>query len=148
MLIASRFLQPFYLIAAVVLFSCKNTEPGKDKEGVEAALKQYDHLLKKLDGDSIALLYTADGDLGDKVHGRDSIRRYFASFKNVAVLFQMSASESVELKVNAAIQKGHYNQTALVDGKDTIKAKGEYMAYWLWTPKEGWRIRRMITKSL
>ena len=148
MLVAYRFLQLICFIAVVVLFSCNSTEHGRDKEGVEAAMRQYDHLLKKLDADSIAMLYTADGELGDKVHGRDSIRRYLASFKNIEVLSQMSTSESVELKENAAIQKGHYNQTALVEGKDTIKAKGEYMAYWLWTPKEGWHIRRMITKSL
>lgn len=32
---------------------------------MELAMNQYDHLIKNMDADSIALLYTPDGDLGD-----------------------------------------------------------------------------------
>lgn len=148
MLPVYRFCQITVIAGIVLLFSCNSSERGKDKEGVESAMKQYDHLLQKLDADSIAMLYTADGDLGDKVHGRDSIRKYLSSFKNVEVLYQLSTSASVEIREDTAIQKGNYSQTALVEKKDTIKAKGEYTAYWLWIPKEGWHIKRMITKSL
>ena len=46
------------------------------QQEVQDAMQHYDRLIKKMDADSIALLYTEDGDLGGIAHGRDSIRRY------------------------------------------------------------------------
>ena len=140
----SRFLKLIIIIPVVVLFSCTDQH---NKAGVEAAMKHYDHLIKKLDADSISLLYTTDGNLGDKVYGRDSIKKFLLSFTNVRVLSQVSLTKSIDLYGDSAIQKGSYQQTDLVAEKDTIKVKGEYIAHWQWIPATGWHIKRMTTKS-
>ena len=111
-------------------------------------MNYYDHLIKKTDADSIALLYTADGNLGDIVIGRDSIRRFLSSFKNVQVLSQKSTTQSIEIVKDTAIQKGTYVQTDVMPGKDTIVVKGEFTAHWLWLPADGWRIKKMETKPI
>ncbi len=110
-------------------------------------MHHYDNLILKLDADSIALLYTPDGKLGDIATGRDSIRKFLSSFKNVTVLSQSSLTTSIYLNKDTAVQKGTYTQTDIV-GKDTIHVKGEYTATWQWMRKNGWHIKRMETKAV
>lgn len=147
MLFNQKFLRWFIIIYFISLFSCNTTSHNKNKEGVENAMKYYDHLILKLDADSIAMLYTADGKLGDIATGRDSIKKFLSSFKNVAVLSQSSTTGSVKIIRDTAIQTGTYTQTDLVSGKDTVKVKGTYIARWQWMRKAGWHIKRMETKS-
>lgn len=118
------------LILALLFASCeKKLNPGD----VDAAMQHYDQLIKKMDADSIALLYTEDGELGDVAKGRDAIRNFLATFKNVKVLSQVSKTTSIEITGDSALQKGNYIQTVVVDNKDTITVKGEYTANWLWS---------------
>jgi hypothetical protein len=49
---------------------------------MEQAMQKYDRYILKMDVDSIALLYTPDGELGKMARGRDSIRR-FLEFQKV-----------------------------------------------------------------
>ena len=146
MLLQSKILRVFIIILLITLFSCDTT--SHNKKGVETAMKYYDHLIQKLDADSIARLYTADGNLGDIAIGRDSIKKFLSSFKNVTVLSQSSTTASIKITRDTAIQTGTYSQADLVSGKDTVKVKGTYIARWQWIPKEGWRIKRMTTKSV
>ncbi len=129
-----------------VIASCVST--NKSKRGIENAMHQYDHLIKKLDADSIALLFTTNGDLGTIAHGRDSIRKFLSSFKNIVVLSQTSTSEEIKITKDSSVQKGKYFQTDVISNKDTVKVKGEYVATWIYVPKEGWHIKRMVTKSM
>jgi hypothetical protein len=108
-------------------------------------MKYYDHLIQKLNADSIALLYTPNGKLGDVATGRDSIRKFLSSFKNVQVLSQKSITTSIIMYNDSATQKGTYIQTDILSGKDTIVVKGEYTAHWLWIKREGWHINHMET---
>jgi len=39
------------------------------------------HYLQKTDADSIAYMFTPDGELGNVAKGRDSIRHFLSSFK-------------------------------------------------------------------
>jgi ketosteroid isomerase-like protein len=112
---------------------------------IEAAMSHYDSLIRKTDADSIAWIYTADGWLGNIAHGRDSIRRFLQTFKNVRVLQVASTTKNITITVDTAIQTGGYTQTALVNDKDTVHVKGSYEAQWAWSEKEGWKIRRMTT---
>ena len=134
----------FFIAVIILLFSCN---AGKhSSKSVELAMQHYDHLILKLDADSIALLFTPDGNLGNIAMGRDSIRRFLASFKNVQVLSQSSNTASIKINKDTAIQKGSYQQTDVIAGKDTVKVKGTYTATWLWLSKEGWYIKQMTTK--
>ena len=140
-----RFCSIIIVITLLILSSCKNQH---NRAGVEAAMKQYDHLIKKLDADSISLLYTANGNLGDIVHGRDSIKKFLSSFVNVRVLSQVSSTKSIDMYGDSATQKGSYQQMDLLAEKDTVRVNGEYTAHWQWLPSEGWRIKYMVTKPI
>ena len=109
-------------------------------------MQRYDRFIKAVNADSIALLYTPDGDLGNVAHGQDSIRRFLATFKNVTVLSMASTTDSIAIQGDSSIQTGTYRQVAVLSEKDTVHVKGTYRANWQWTPEHGWRIKRMITK--
>jgi hypothetical protein len=112
---------------------------------VADAMKQYDHLIKEMDIDSIGMLYTGDGNMGNIALGRDSIRKFLSAFKNVQVLSQLSTTNSIEINGDSSIQTGAYSQTDVVSGKDTIHVKERHIANWQWFPNEGWHLRRMTT---
>jgi hypothetical protein len=133
------------VISFMFLLSCNTTK--HNKSGVESAMKYYDHLILKLDADSISMLYAPDGNLGGIAIGRDSIRKFLSSFKNVRVLSQSSTTGSINIIRDTAIQKGTYTQIDIVSGKDTVRVKGEYTTRWEWIHKEGWHIKQMTTKS-
>ena len=128
------------------LFSCNTKAHTKDE--IESAMQQYDRLIQKMDTDSIALLYTEDGDMGAMAHGRDSIRKFLATFKNFKVLSQSSTSQSVNISGDSSLQKGTYQQIVITPAKDTLTVKGEYKTTWLWMHDNSWHIKRMETKSL
>jgi ketosteroid isomerase-like protein len=135
----------FHYLCMLCMISCNDYH---DKKGVDLAMKQYDHLIKKMDADSIALLYTPDGDLGGIARGRDSIKKFLSTFKNIRVLSQASTTKSIEVHGDTSIQKGTYRQIVLMHEKDTVKVNSEYITTWLWMPQDGWHIKRMITKPV
>ena len=66
-------MKPHYRILLLLIicmlesgFSCN--KESHNRAGIESAMKYYDHLILKTDADSIALLYTSDGDLGNIAH--------------------------------------------------------------------------------
>jgi ketosteroid isomerase-like protein len=134
------------LLISLSLAACRARQHSKPE--IEAAMNLYDRLLQKMDGDSIALLYTVDGDLGTMAHGRDSIRAFLATFKNVRVLAVTSSTDTLEINRDTAYQIGVYSQDALINGRDTVHLKGIYHAKWIWNQEEGWRLKTMLTKSI
>lgn len=135
----------FYCLWMTCATSCNHHH---DKKSIELAMNEYDRLIKKMDADSIALLYTPGGSLGGIAHGRDAIKKFLSTFKDVRVLSQGSTTKSIEIHNDTSIQKGTYRQVVLMHGNDTVKVYGEYLATWQWIPHDGWHISRMITKPL
>ena len=133
----------FLLLSCLVVFS--SCDDRDKKEEIKQALANYDRLIKKMDADSIAQMYTADGDLGDIAHGRDSIKKFLSTFVNVKVLSVHSSSEKIEIKEDTAIQNGRYDRVAVVNSKDTVRPAGTFIAKWVWKINEGWNIQRMTT---
>ena len=133
------------LFVSVFVLMIKTATAQHDKTGVEKRIKYYDHLIQNLDADSIALLYTPNGQLGEMARGRDSIKQFLSLFKNVQVLSQQSTSESINIIADTAFQKGFYTQKDVVNNKDTITVKGSYSARWEWIKNEGWHIQKMET---
>jgi hypothetical protein len=131
------------LAGGMLLTSCGNTE--RRKETVEMAMNQYDHLLLKMDVDSIALLYAPEGDLGTIAHGRDSIRKFLYRFADFKVIAQESKTDSISVQQDSAIQKGNYRQKVILPSKDTVMVKGSFTAHWIWLKEGGWHIRLMET---
>ena len=141
----NRLFRTHYLLSfifAATLLSCARKH---NRDTVVQAMQQYDRLIMKLDADSISLLYTPDGRLGEIAQGRDSIKKFLSSFKNVQVLSQSSSTSSIIITGDTAIQKGDYTQTDVIAEKDTVKVKGTYTATWLWLPENGWHIKQMTT---
>ena len=109
------------------------------------AMKTYDHLIWTMNVDSIALIFMPDGQLGEVARGRDSIRKFLSTFKNVQVLYVHSLSERITFNKDTAVQDGSYLQTAVINNKDTVKPKGSFEAIWVWIKGEGWKMKRMTT---
>ncbi len=127
-------------------FSCN--KKYRNKETVQAAMRYYDHLILKTNADSIALLYTPDGELGNIAIGRDSIRNYLNRFRNFKVIYQSTTTDSITIKDDTAISNGIYRQKVIVPSGDTVSVKGEYDAKWIWLKDGGWHIRKMETHPI
>jgi hypothetical protein len=138
----------FLLLAFVAMQSCttKQSKPHEKSE-IVMAMREYDNLIKKLDADAIALLYDEEGDLGKVAHGRDSIRSFLKTFKDVQVLEQLSTSDVVEVMGDSAKQEGSYVQVDVIGNKDTVTVRGTYKALWKWDG-DAWKIKRMETTPL
>ena len=146
MLLHARLASLFFLTSIALLFSCNASRHNRN--GVQSSMNQYDHYIQTMDVDSIALLYTPDGDLGKMAHGRDSIRKFLDKFKSFKVLSQTSTTESINNMRDSTIQKGVYRQSVILPVSDTVSVKGEYTATWVWLPKSGWHLKRMETKPI
>ena len=80
----------------ITLFSaCRSKE--HNAESVEQAMQKYNRYILKMDVDSIAFLYTPDGELGKMARGRDSIRRFLENFKKYKVLSQVSKTNLINI---------------------------------------------------
>lgn len=134
-----------FVVITLLIISC-NKKHNNDE--IEAAMKNYDRQIQNMNADSIAMLFTPDGNLGDMVFGRDSIRSFLATFKNVHVLSTISTTGSIELNADSSTQVGSYQQVDIIDNKDTIHVKGSYTAKWKWISGQGWLIKKMTTKGI
>ncbi|MBS1664128.1 MAG: hypothetical protein JST68_23995 [Bacteroidetes bacterium] len=148
-----------FAILLVAVCACHQLPPHTPTE-IESAMNHYDSLLKKMDADSIAWLYAPDGQLGTIARGRDSIRRFLASFKDVRVLEVGSTNKDITIKIDTAFHTGTYFQDVILLHKDTahhspdtahhlpdtLHLKGSFTAEWIWSETEGWKIRKMTTK--
>lgn len=121
----------------IFLFIFSFNATSQNRQGVESAMRQYDHLILSMDVDSIALLYTPDGDLGNIAHGRDSIRNFLYRFKNFKVLSQISKTDSISIYNDTAIQKGTYQQKTVISANDTVSVKGLFTAKWIFLNGSG-----------
>ncbi len=121
-----------------IIWQCASLKPTA--QAVELASVRYDSLIKKVDSDSIALMFTPDGSISKDVHGRTAIKKMLDGFKNFKVLEQKTTSASIKVTGNSAIQQGVYKQVA-VSGKDTFRVEKIFTTTWEWVNKE-WLIKK------
>lgn len=138
------FYYPF--MALFVLLIVPSCNKSHSKTEIESSMKKYDHLIQKMDIDSISLMFTPNGDLGDVAHGRSWIKRYLSGFTNVKVLEQNSASNSIQINADSATQTGTYTQVTVISPGDTARLKGDYIARWIWNKNTGWLLQSITTK--
>jgi SnoaL-like domain len=128
----------------ITLFSaCRSKE--HNAESVEQAMQKYNRYILRMDVDSIAFLYTPDGELGKMARGRDSIRRFLENFKKYKVLSQVSKTNLINIHRDTALQSGLYTQKVIVPVNDTVTVKGLFSTKWIWMDSTGWHIQRMET---
>ena len=128
---ASHF---FYLFLAMLRAKTLKSKP------------RYNHFIKEIAADSVANMFTKDGNLGDVAHGRDSIRLFLTSFKGIKVLSVKSTTASIAWQKDTAIQTGMYFQKGVIQQKDTFNVKGKFIATWERQAKGVWFLKKMQTK--
>ncbi|MEO7210332.1 MAG: nuclear transport factor 2 family protein [Chitinophagaceae bacterium] len=136
------------LLTALLLstiISCSTT--SHNISGVEKAMHTYNEKIKSMDVEAISLIFTPDGHLGEMATGRDSIKAFLSSFKNVQVLTQNSTTDSIKIIKDTAIQTGTYMQSDIINRKDTLHVSGTFTARWEWVKGSGWLLEKMNTEA-
>ena len=142
--LASIFL--LFLCFAYCITGCSPHQGNKDE--LILRMKLYDHLILKTDGDSIALLYSPDGELGNAAKSRNQIRNFLYNYRHYKVLEQASSLDTVSIDGDTAFVKGIYHQKVVVPEHDTVTVKGTYASKWEWVKGERWLIKRMETHAI
>jgi hypothetical protein len=137
-----------FISVLCTLTSFLSCAQNKTEAGVEQAMKNYDRFILEMNTDSIALLYSPEGELGKMAKGRDSIRNFLNRFRDFKVLSQKSETNKISIEKDSAIQTGSYRQMVIVPSKDTVTVKGSFTARWIWSGARGWQIQRMETVRL
>jgi len=134
-----------FLVVILLLSACADR-----KTEIESALRQYDHLTFRMNGDSLADTYTANGVLGGKGMGkyvsRDSIRKFLKSFNpaDIHLISNYTKAETITFSGDTAIVKGTYEQKAKLAQGDTGVYVGTFTAKWL-KENNRWLIANMYT---
>ncbi len=139
------FCRTIGILGLVITFFSACRPKEHSAESVEQAMQKYNRYILKMDVDSIALLYTPDGELGKMAIGRDSIRRFLENFKKYKVLSQISKTNLITISRDTALQSGLYTQKVIVPLNDTVTVKGLFLTKWIWMDSTGWHIQRMET---
>jgi len=141
------------ILFAMIITSCHRPKGNTD---LKSAMQNYDRLILKTDADSIAMLYTADGDLGNAVHGRDSIRNFLNRFKDYKVIEQTSVIDSIHITGDTGRISGTFHQRTIIPIhdtlntahiQDTITVNGTFHSVWINIPEYGWEIRKFETNT-
>ncbi|MGA8808562.1 MAG: nuclear transport factor 2 family protein [Thermoanaerobaculia bacterium] len=138
-----------FLIATVLLAACAQTTSVADAEAeLRQATEYYARLVKAMDSNAIANLYTADGEsiiAGQApIHGREAIRKQLESFSGYSVQSERLTADAITLDGPRAHVNGTYRQRVRVPAGDVIEVHGAYAADWL---SEGnhWHLQKLLT---
>ena len=139
-----KFLFLFIIIFAIL--SCRSSV-DRTKE-IEKNMQHYGDLLLRLEADSLADCFTADGELsgeGQKpVIGQDSIRKVFKSFAGAHMLEYKITMKPTLFKSDTGVQEGSYFQKVIIPQGDTLELGGEYSTKWIEVDNK-WLLKRMYT---
>lgn len=142
-------------LALAVLSGCGGSTPRSQAErgrDLDAAINHYGRLVKAMASDSIAALYTDDGELGGEgqptISGPDSIRAFLHRFDEYHVLAATMMVDSSRLAGDTGIQHGRYTQRVRLPAGDTVEVSGRFTAEWVIGSSGKWRIRRMGTSPI
>ncbi|HEY7027744.1 MAG TPA: nuclear transport factor 2 family protein [Gemmatimonadales bacterium] len=126
-----------------------NPSDPKVRQEVVAAMDHYTALIKLVASDSIAAMYTEDGELLEAgmapLVGPKAIREFLAQFDGKVVVDSAStASDDVEVFGTTAYQWGSFSQVARVQDQPPAKFGGRYVARWRRTPEGQWKLTRLL----
>ena len=117
--------------------------------GVVAAMEHYTALIRTVASDSIAAMYTEDGELLEAgmapLRGPKEIRGFFAQFDGKVMVDSASTvSDDVEVFGTTAYQWGSFSQVARVQDQPPTTFGGRYVARWRRTPEGQWKLTRLL----
>lgn len=135
-------------VTAVVV-GCSTARPADDLAQLDAGLRHYADMVAAMSHDSIAGLFTADGELWHEndpaLVGPDAILKHLRSFRGFQVVANELRPESTWVQGDAGFQRGQFSQRVRVPARDTIQVAGTFLAEWRRQPGGQWRMRRMRT---
>jgi hypothetical protein len=114
------------LASACTVGRTSSGDPAASR-AVAAAMEHYTALIKAVASDSIAAMYTEDGDDG-----------------KVVVDSASTVSDDVEIFGTTAYQWGSFSQVARVQDQPPGKFSGRYVARWRRTPEGQWKLTRLL----
>jgi ketosteroid isomerase-like protein len=124
-----------------------SAQTASERASVDSALAHYTRLVARMAHDSIAALYTADGELAapgrPPIVGPVAIGDFLGSFSEYHVLAYRTTSDSVLIRGDTAYQTGQWWQEVQVPAGDTVNVKGDLSVIWLRDSTGAWRARRM-----
>jgi len=137
------------IIVVAGLTACMRTAPVADTETqLRQATEHYAQLVKAMDSNAIANLYTADGEsiiVGQPpIRGREAIRKQLESFSGYSVQSEILTADTINVDGPRAHVTGTYRQRVRIPAGDVIEVHGAYAADWL---REGndWHIQKLLT---
>ena len=139
--------------AAVLAAACAppGDAPARDagrRPAVEAAMQHYVRLTRLVNSDSVAAMYTPDGEMlqarAAPIRGRDAIRAFLKPFDGHAIVdTATSTTEQVEVFDSTAYLWGSYHQVTRLDGPPAAY-NGRFVTRWRLEPDGNWRIARIL----
>jgi ketosteroid isomerase-like protein len=138
------------LLAMPSVTSAQTRQRAADSAAVNRALEHYVHLVERMQSDSIAALFSANGRL--MTRGRPSaigpaaIATFLHSFDNYHVLSEAMIPSRLQFAGDSAIQLGAYTQRVRVPSGDSIVVRGTFSIIWERGPGGTWRIRQASTE--
>src|SRR5262249_53888000 len=122
-------------------------QEDKQTQSLEAALEHYNRLVERMQSDSIAALFTPDGELGsagqNPIVGPAAIAAYLHTFDQYKVLSEQMTVDSASIAGDTGFQRGRYAQTVILPSGDTVSVSGNFTVTWLSIGSGNWRVRRM-----
>lgn len=147
----SRLAAALVLAVLVAAAGCAARPPSSagDVAAIEAGSREYERLVRRMDHDSIAAMFVADGELANPgappLRGRDSIRARLRSFAGFHVEDDRMTSDSIRVVGDRAAQFGSYWQRVRIPGGQTVEVSGRYQFDWVRSPEGVWQLQRIAT---
>lgn len=139
-------------VAFLVACSVAERRPAAESDtraAVQAAMDRYIGFLKAVSSDSVASMFTADGEMLQpgmaSLRGREAIRGFLAPFDGrTQVDTARTVTEALELHGPTAYLWGSYHQVAHEAGSPPGSFNGRFVAKWQLEPNGEWRIARLF----
>ena len=123
---------------------------GASAAEIEARLRAYSRFVGRMEQDSVAAMFTADGEVahagGRAIRGRDSILVFLNSFRGFSVDSNRTMPDSIHVAGGRATQFGTFWQRVTLPDGRTVEASGLFEVRWVRERDGVWRIRRMATR--
>lgn len=120
---------------------------------VEAAMRRFNRFMRVGPPDSVAAMFTANGELYEPrnpVHtGRASIRDFFAPLTvDVRIESAATTTQALELFGKSVLQWGEYVDNGGEVSRPTASYRGRFVAEWMRQADGRWLLRRLMLQPL
>ena len=120
---------------------------------VEAAMRRFNRFMRVGPPDSVAAMFTTDGELyepRDEVYtGHASIRNFFAPLTvDVRLESARTTTQALELFGKSVLQWGEYVDNGGEVSRATMSYRGRFVAEWARQADGRWLLRRLMIQPL